>query len=110
MIEGGHEFVTTPGTRCERGPMGFQHFDARRALQGEQVRYPRKRQVQFPVQQDLLQSQQLGLSVQAIAIGPRSLRLEQSDPVVVVQRAHRDAGEPGDLPYGMQLHVSHLRL
>lgn len=60
-----------------------------------------QRHPEFAMEQDVLQAQQLLAPVVAIAVLAEERRPEQPDLVVVMQRAHRDPGEPGQLLDGV---------
>ena len=59
------------------------------------------REAELPADQDLLQPVEVGLAVAPVARVTALARDEQADGVVVVQRAHGDAGEARDLSYGV---------
>jgi hypothetical protein len=66
-----------------------------------------QRETELAADQDLLQPEQIGIGVQAIA-GPRpSAGHEQPDGVVMMQRADRDAREPGDVLHLIRARASH---
>lgn len=65
----------------------------------EQGRDLVEREAQLPVEQDLLQPVEVGVAVAPVPRVVALARNEQADLVVVVQRAHRDPGETGDLPH-----------
>jgi hypothetical protein len=71
----------------------------------EQDRDLVEREAELPVEQDLLQPVEVGVAVAPMARVAALARGEQADLVVVVQGAHRDPGESGDLSYG----VAHIR-
>ena len=54
-------------------------------------------------QPDLAQPLEIAVGVQPIAVLRPHRWDEQADPVVVVQGAHRDAGQRGDLAYRVKL-------
>lgn len=67
----------------------------------EQGRDLVEREAEFPVEQDLLEPVEVGVAVAPMTRVAALTGDEQTDVVVVVQRAHGDPGEPGDLPYGV---------
>lgn len=58
-----------------------------------------EREAEFPVEQDLLQPVEVGVAVAPVPRVAALARREQADLVVVVQGAHRDPGETGDLAH-----------
>lgn len=58
-----------------------------------------EREAQLPVEQDLLQPVEVGVAVAPVPRVVALARNEQADLVVVVQGAHRDSGETGDLAH-----------
>jgi hypothetical protein len=60
-----------------------------------------EREAELSVEQDLLQPVEVGVAVTPVAGVAALARDEQADVVVVVQRAHRDSGESGDLSHGV---------
>lgn len=73
----------------------------------EQYRDLIEREAEFPVEQDLLEPVEITVVVTAVPGPAAPAGREQSDSVVVVQGAHRDSGESGDLSHGV-LHGSPL--
>lgn len=65
----------------------------------EQGRDLVEREAQLPVEQDLLQPVEVGVAVAPVPRVVALARNEQADLVVVVQGAHRDPGETGDLAH-----------
>lgn len=65
----------------------------------EQGRDLVEREAQLPVEQDLLQPVEVGVAVAPVPRVVAFARNEQADLVVVVQGAHRDPGETGDLAH-----------
>jgi hypothetical protein len=59
-------------------------------------------ETQGAVAQHALQTQQVVVLVQPVPGRRPAARDEQADLVVVVQRAHRHPGQPGDLPHGQR--------
>src|SRR6266850_2575593 len=50
---------------------------------------------QLPVEQDLLQPQQLRIIVEAISVGCARRGLQQSDFIIKMKRSHADTRHPG---------------
>ncbi len=67
----------------------------------------RQRKIEFAEEQDLLQPQQIGLTVQAIARRGSGRRFQQPDVVVVVQRPDADPGQSGQLLHGVGVAFAH---
>lgn len=67
----------------------------------EQYRDLVEREAEFPVEQDLLEPVEVAVVVTAVPGPAAPAGREQSDSVVVVQGAHRDSGESGDLSHGV---------
>lgn len=67
----------------------------------EQHRDLFEREAELPVEQDLLQPVEVTVVVAPVARVAAPAGREQSDAVVVVQRAHRDSGETGYLSHGV---------
>ncbi|GAA1375365.1 hypothetical protein GCM10009612_72020 [Streptomyces beijiangensis] len=73
----------------------------------EQGRDLVEREAELPVEQDLLQPVEVGVFVPPVARVAAAARGEQADLVVVVQRAHRDGCETGDLADRVTLRLLH---
>ena len=67
----------------------------------------RQRKIEFAEEQDLLQPQQIGFTVQAIARRGSGRRFQQPDVVVVVQRPDADPGQSSQLLHGMRMAFAH---
>lgn len=65
----------------------------------EQGRDVLEREAELAVEQDPLEPVEVGVVVAPVARVAAPAGDEQADVVVVVQRAHRDTGESGDLSY-----------
>ena len=59
-------------------------------------------EAQFPQQPYLAQPFQVGIVVEAVAALRPPRRGQEADPVIVVQGAHGDSGERGDLADGVE--------
>jgi hypothetical protein len=66
-----------------------------------------QRETEFAPDQDLLQPQQIGIGVEAIARRCSATGHEQADGVVMMQRANGDAREPGDVLHLVCARASH---
>lgn len=87
---GGQQFVLAAQVRARVG---------RRVV--EQGRDLLQRKAELAVEQDLLQPVEVGVLVAPVTRVAAPAGDEQADVVVVVQGAHRDPGESGDLSYGV---------
>jgi hypothetical protein len=87
---------------AQRGDLLRDDVGKRRVGTGEEGRDVRQRHAEPPQRLDVVQPRDVGAVVEAVAgIGARRRR-QQTDAVVVVQRAHRQAGTRGqfaDLQY-----------
>ena len=66
-----------------------------------------QRETEFAPEQDLLQAQQVGIGVQAIARGCSGAGHEQPDGVLMMQRADGHTRHPGDVPDLIRTRASH---
>jgi hypothetical protein len=74
---------------------GFQHVEVRPR---QDVPYLRQRKTELAVEHDLLEPQRFFPTVGAVPVAP-AVRPQQTDTVVVMERAHADAGQNGQLPH-----------
>jgi hypothetical protein len=70
-------------------PLAQQHADLILALEVEQVADLAQRRAKLAMEQDALQAQELLAAIVTIAVLPDVGGLQQSDLIVMVQRAHR---------------------
>ncbi|MNV73096.1 hypothetical protein D3C71_1662270 [compost metagenome] len=79
----------------------FEPVETRRIENGPDVS---QRDIQFAMDQNLLQSQQFLGAIVAIAVLAGECGLEQSNLVIMVQGSHRNARKPGKLIDGIGSH------
>jgi hypothetical protein len=90
-IEGGDQPAVAPGLGGQGLPVPSEGLDTVELRRGQHRPDGLQREFEFPMEEDLLQAQQLLAAVIAIAVLAHLGGLEQADLVVVMQGAHRDA-------------------
>ncbi|MEI9850030.1 MAG: hypothetical protein WDN24_03160 [Sphingomonas sp.] len=95
------------GTVHARDQLGAVRLQRRQPVRAAVEQLPDRveRHAQLAVEEDVLQAQQLLAAVVTVPVPADERRLEQADRVIMMQRAHRHAGEARELLDGVPVHA-----